>query len=216
MSKPWYAYPRIDNFGQYPDPVGLYAKPDSNIDCPPGTPITALASGTVSGARLQPWGPLAWSITVKLDQPVNAVATHMAYNYVSNPKVSVGQRVSEGEELAQAGNPYGIGTAFALCDSDLYGTPTKNSPFRGRYINPALNPVPFLDSLPGSQESTPARPQTNNILAKIAETVLSEVGVPSTLVGVINPNALTWIGAGIVGAAGLLAAGILFLFTGGL
>lgn len=214
MSKPWYTYPRIDNFGQYPDPVGLYAKPDSNIDCPAGTPITALASGIVTGGRRQPWGPLAWSITIKLDEPLNVVATHMAYNYVESPRVSVGQRVSQGEILAEAGNPYGVGTAFALCDSDLYGTPTVNSPFTGRYINPLLNPVPFLDSLASVQESTPAMPQANNILAKIASTTLDEVGISSALVGAINGQALTWIGAAIVGVALLLGAGVLFLFTG--
>src|SRR6185312_9471099 len=93
------------------------------------------------------WGPLAYSITVKLDQPYNSIATHMAYNYVSNPAVSIDQHVNVGDKLAIAGNPYNIGTAFAFCDSDVYGTATKNEPFSGSYINPALNPVPFLDAM---------------------------------------------------------------------
>lgn len=145
----WWQYPRVDNFGAYPDPVGNYPKPDSNIDAPAGTPITALAAGTVTSVRLQPWAPRSWSITIRLDKPYNTVATHTAYNYVSNPAVSSGQHVSIGDKLAVAGNPYNVGTAFAFTDSDVYGTATKNEPFSGTYINPALNPVPFLDSIKG-------------------------------------------------------------------
>lgn len=219
MSQAWYIYPRIDNFGHYPDPVGLYAKPDSNIDCPAGTPITALASGTVTSVRLQPWGPLAWSITVRLDQALNEVATHMAYNYVESPQVSAGQHVAFGDTLASAGNPYGIGTSFALCDSDVYGTSTQNSPFRGTYINPALNPVPFLDSLKsgsGGQSNASGSPAASNPMASLATTVLTEVGVPGAALSALNNQSLTYIGAGIIGATLLAGAGILFLFTGGL
>lgn len=230
--RPWYTYPRIDNFGVYPDPVGLYPKPDSNIDVPAGVPITALASGVVTGARAQPWGPEAYSITVKLDKPLNAVATHMAYNYVGRPHVSVGQRVAVGDTLAIAGNPYGIGTAFALCDADVYGTGTKNEPFRGTYINPLLNPVPFLDSIqkngppasgspggqpgPGGQPNAPTVTVADNPMARLANTVLTEIGVPGPAVAALNGNgaAMTYIGAGITSGALLAAAGVLFLFTG--
>lgn len=217
--KPWYTYqPRYDNFGAYPDPVGLYPKPDSNIPVPAGTPITALAAGTITGVRIQPWGPEAYSITVRLDQPLNSVATHMAYNYVSRPAVTVGQHVVFGDTLASAGNPYNIGTAFALCDSDLYGTATANEPFRGTYINPLLNPVPFLDSLiangPESTPNGPGEATGANPMSRLARTVLTEIGVPGVSLAALNDQSLTYVGAGITGAVLLLGAGVLFLFTG--
>lgn len=216
----WWQSPRIDNFGFFPDPVGNYPKPDSNfIGLADGTPITALGAGTVTGTRVQPWGPQAYSITVKLDQPYNSVATHMAYNYVSNPQVHPGQHVDFGTILAFSGNPYGIGTAFAFCDADLYGTATKNEPFSGTYINPLLNPVPFLDAL--NKNGAPPASSTSQAtgLAGFGETVLKEVGVPQQAIDAINVangGAMTWIGGGIV-ATGLAAgAGVLFLLTGGL
>lgn len=156
MAKAWYKYPFDSGFGTYPDPLpgANYPKPDANFSgIPNGTPITALASGTVTGARAQPWGPEAYSITVKLDKPLNSVATHMAYNYVGKPQVSVGQRVGVGTTLAPSGNPYGIGTAFALIDTDVYGTGSKNEPFSGTYVNPALSPVSFLKSIQGGNVS---------------------------------------------------------------
>lgn len=157
MAKAWYQYQFDSGFGTYPDPLpgANYPKPDANFyGIPSGTPITALASGTVTGVRRQPWGPEAWSITVKLDHPINSVATHTAYNYVSSPKVNTGQYVNFGDTLALAGNPYNIGTAFALVDTDVYGTGSKNEPFSGTYVNPALNPVPFLKQINGSENAS--------------------------------------------------------------
>lgn len=218
MAKPWYTYPYDRNFGFYPDPVGLYPKPDANVDAPAGTPITALASGIVTGARAQPWGPLAYSITVKLDQPINPIATHMAYNYVESPQVSVGQHVDVGDVLATAGNPYGIATAFALSDADVYGTATKNEPFTGRYVNPLLSPLPFLDSIqqnaPGSSTNASGEATGTNPMSRLARTVLTEIGVPGVSLAALNDQSLTYVGAGITGAVLLLGAGVLFLFTG--
>src|SRR5258708_1935880 len=91
----WYQYQYDSNFGFYPDPVGPYAKPDANFyNIPNGTPITALASGTVTSVRRQPWGPLAYSVTIKMDNAWNSVARYTAYNYVSSPTVSVGQHIN--------------------------------------------------------------------------------------------------------------------------
>lgn len=146
----WYTGARIDNFGAYPDPVGLYAKPDTNfISLAPHTPLTVPpgGAGVVTGVRSQPWGPLEYSVTVKRDSPWNSVATHYALNYVSSPQVQVGQRVQVGDLLAYTGGAYSIGTAFAFTDSDIYGNGDKNAPFQGTYINPALNPVPYLDNI---------------------------------------------------------------------
>lgn len=151
MQAAWYQYSYDQNFGAYPDPVGPYAKPDANFyGIPAGTPITALASGVVTSVRRQPWAPLAYSVTVRMDNAYNSVARYTAYNYVSSPIVSLGQHINSGDTLAFAGNPYNVGTAFALSDSPVYGTGTVNSPFSGTYINPALNPVPFLQAaIPG-------------------------------------------------------------------
>jgi hypothetical protein len=150
MQAPWYSYTYDQNFGTYPDPLpgANYPKPDTNFyGIPDGTAITALASGTVTGVRRMPWSPLAYSVTVQMDQPFNSVAKYTAYNYVSNPTVSVGQHVNVGDTLAFSGNPYNIGTAFALVDTPIYGTGSSNEPFSGNYVNPALNPVPFLQSI---------------------------------------------------------------------
>lgn len=144
----WYQYQYDSGFGSYPDPVGNYPKPDANFyGIPNGTPITALASGTVTSVRRQPWGPLAYSVTVKFDNAWNNIAQYYAVNYVSSPNVHVGQHVNVGDTLAYSGNPYNIGTAFALSDSPVYGTSTANEPFSGTYVNPALNPVPFLQTV---------------------------------------------------------------------
>lgn len=148
----WYTGARIDNFGSYPDPAGPYAKPDSNFpDLANNTPLTVPpgGQGTVSGVRLQPWANQSWSVTVKMDKPYNSVATHYALNYVNNPQVKVGQRVGVGTVLAYSGNPYNVGTAFAFTDQAVYGNGDKNEPFSGTYINPLLNPVPFLNSIEG-------------------------------------------------------------------
>lgn len=144
----WYTYPHDNAFGEYPDPVGPYAKPDANFyNIPNGTPITALASGIVTSVRRQPWGPQAYSITVHMDNPYNSVARYTAYNYVNSPVVSVGQHVQVGSTLAYSGNVYNIGTAFAFSDSPVYGTGSVNEPFSGSYINPALSPVNFLNGV---------------------------------------------------------------------
>lgn len=150
MQAPWYSYPHDNAFGEYPDPVGNYAKPDANFyGIPNNTPITALASGIVTSVRRQPWGAAAYSITVHMDNAWNSVARYSAYNYVNNPVVFPGQHIQAGQTLAFSGNIYNIGTAFAFTDSPIYGTGSANEPFSGSYINPALSPVNFLNSING-------------------------------------------------------------------
>ena len=49
-SKFWYQYPHDENFGQFPDPLGSYPKPDANFyGIPEGTPITVLPGGDEIG-----------------------------------------------------------------------------------------------------------------------------------------------------------------------
>src|SRR5713226_4202569 len=117
MAQSWLSYSRVDDYGKNPDPLGPYQKPDSNVECPDGTPITALAPGVVSGLVKNPsWGVGTSSLTIKLDSPVNALATHMAYNYLGSTSVGIGQHVTAGQVIGTAGGNarYGFGMAFAL------------------------------------------------------------------------------------------------------
>lgn len=140
---PWYQYPRIDNYGVYPDPFGPYPKPDSNILCPAGTPITALLPGTVTGVTYPSWANGGASITVHLDSPINRLATATAYNFVRQPMVSVGQHINASQVLAySAGTQYGAAMAFALTNEAQYGY----GDFSQIVGNPLLNPVPLLDA----------------------------------------------------------------------
>ena len=119
MGAPWYTYPRIDNFGTI-DPAGDYWKPDSNIQLPGNYPITALMSGTVTAVQGTnvPWGS---GVTIKLDSPLNSLATHTFYIHMSSVNVSVGQHVSAGQ-LIGYNNPAGaVPLGFGLYSGDVYG-----------------------------------------------------------------------------------------------
>lgn len=141
----WYEYPRVDNYGVFPDPFGNYPKPDSNIECPAGTMITALAPGTVSGVETPSWAGGLYSVTVRLDTPVNQLATHMAYNFLQDNSVSVGEHIAAGQQIGTASSKYGFGMAFALTNDDVYGTDT----FMQYAGNQLLNPVSVLDAAKG-------------------------------------------------------------------
>lgn len=221
MQAPWYTYFYDKDFGTYPDPVGPYAKPDANVRVPTGTPITAIASGTVTGVRRQPWGPLAYSITVRMDAPWNNVARYTAYNYVSSPQVHIGQHVNFGTPLAIAGNPYGIWTAFALSDSPVYGTGTKNSPFAGRYINPALNPVPFLQAVnsgshPGTTQLNPLN--SSNLMQDSSTQTNNPLDITSGLTNWLDSIKAGVVDAGwhVVDAALLFILGLTLVIVGGM
>lgn len=148
--QPWYTYNRIDNYGYYPDPEGAFPKPDSNIiGLPDGTPITALGSGTISGINnpfilgaVPSWGQV---ITVKLDQPYNSVATHMAYLHLGSiaPGISLGQHVDVGDVLGYSGSSVsGAATGFAFYNGDSYGY----GPSWSQYVGSSqLDPTAFLN-----------------------------------------------------------------------
>ena len=115
---PWWTYPRIDNFGSI-DPQGNYWKPDSNVQVPGNYPITALLSGIVTSVTNTPWGQNV--VTVKLDQPLNNLATHTFYEHLSSTTVQVGQRVNQGT-LIGYNNPSGqVPLGFGLYSGDNYG-----------------------------------------------------------------------------------------------
>lgn len=144
ISQPWYTYPSIGNYGSYPDPMGSYPKPDVNICAPAGTPITALAPGYVSGVQYPSWSNKQPSVTVALDNPLNNLATHMAYNFLDSATVKVGQQISQGDVIGYAKGT-GVCTALALTPDPVYGTTS----FAQTAGNPLLNPTGFLNNLTG-------------------------------------------------------------------
>ena len=152
MTIPWYSYSRIDNYAVFPDPDGSFPKPDSNIQVPAGQAITALASGVVSGINA-PDGSnpnFGQVVTVKLDNALNPVATHMAYLHLNGipGNLAIGQRVNAGDVVGYAGaNPQNAATGFALYNGDYYGFGPSWLTYVG---SPSLNPVPFLNSLSGA------------------------------------------------------------------
>lgn len=150
-AKQWYQYPRIDNYG-LPDPFGGFPKPDSNIQCPAGTPVTSLFSGVISGINspsgvVPDWGA---SITIRLDKPINAIATHIAYLHMQPipANLRVGQRVAAGDLVGYAGSATAQGAqkvplGFALYNGDCYGYGPTWSMYNG---DPRLNMTPVLDA----------------------------------------------------------------------
>lgn len=147
--KPWYTFPRIDNMGQ-PDPFGGFPKPDSNIQVPDGYPITALLPGTVSGIDTRSaWGA---SVTILLDQPLNALATHTAYLHLRGDiQVRVGQHVVSGQLIAfngggQAAGSQKIPLGFSLYNGNTYGFDGWQYMTRANLNGGPLDPVPLLNA----------------------------------------------------------------------
>jgi hypothetical protein len=158
---PWYMYPRIDNLGT-PDPDGGFPKPDSNIQVPYGTSMTAPASGIITGIdTISPWGE---SITVKFDNPPNPQATHYVFLHLQSidQSLSMGQHVSTGDELGVSGsNPQNAAPGFAFYPGDAYGTDTLFASFDtidNLTGNGPFNPVPYLDNLFAQQQATTSQP----------------------------------------------------------
>jgi hypothetical protein len=145
---PWYTFPRIDNMGS-PDPYGGFPKPDSNIQLPANYPVTALLPGTVTSTD---GGGVSWggTVTIRLDTPLNSLATHTSYIHLAGETVSTGQHVSAGQLIGYNGGSAAQGAqkvplGFALYNGDHYG-------FDGwqyeTYTNVTglLNPVSLLNA----------------------------------------------------------------------
>lgn len=146
---------RIDNFGSYPDPDGAFPKPDINIICPPGTSITALGDGIVSGintpgntGKVPAFGEV---VTILLNNPHNNLATHDAYLHLHSVSVQLGQMVSAGTEVGVSGsNPQNAAVGFAFYPGDNYGFGTEWNKYiqtPDNQIDPRLNPVSYLNQV---------------------------------------------------------------------
>ncbi len=154
MGQEWWTFPRIDNFGTI-DPAGPYWKPDTNVQLPGNYPITALLPGTVTSVQQTSWGQNV--VTIKLDKPVNSLATHTFYEHMSSSKVSLGQHVRAGD-LVGYNNPKGaVPLGFGLYSGDVYGSGPSWQVLQDD-LKPGgkglLNPTSLLNKFAGSAGST--------------------------------------------------------------
>ena len=185
---PWWAYQRIDNFGTI-DPQGNFWKPDSNIQIPGNYPIVAILPGTVTNVEQTAFGGQT-AITVKLDSPLNGLATHTFYEHLSSSTVQPGQHVSQGD-LIGYNNPSGaVPLGFGFYSGDVYGHGTDWQVLQNDLAPGGaqlLNPVNFLNSMR-------------------AGTGVSTVGMQQSVTGVQQSPNVTGFGvkAGLFGAALIL------------
>lgn len=119
----WWHFSHPNDLGQ-PDRFGGFPKPDINVYGLPGNyPIAAILSGTVTSvSSSDPWGG---TVTIKLDSPMNSLATHFAFLHLSQINTRPGMHVSPGDVIGHAGSrPIGSQNAalgVALYNGDAYG-----------------------------------------------------------------------------------------------
>lgn len=129
----WFQYPSDSaggSYGQIQDPLATawnpYKKPDVNWAVPFGVPITSLTSGMVTDVTDHGKCCGGLSVVVLMDRPLNRLATHVAYNFLGNATVRVGQRVGMGSQVGTAGSPYGIDFALGLTPDNTWGGASFN------------------------------------------------------------------------------------------
>ncbi len=203
--KPWYMYSREDGYGQPNDGgsgMGNFSKPDSNINAPSGTAITALSPGTVTSINTGVyWGD---SVTIKLDSAFNRIATHSAYNFIDVcSNLSRGEHVNAGDVIGIAGKK-SASPAFAFWNNDEYGSGSTWSTY---YANNAgghngLNPINFLNDIVKNGPQSVAGVSSDDPLCNVP-------GIGGWLCAMRDANILPRIGQGILGGLLLLAGVIL-------
>ena len=117
----WTKYPITSHYGAT-DAEGNYWQPDVNVGVPANYPITNLLSGTVTNVRDTSWGQQV--VTIKLDQPLNDLATHIVYQHIRGSNLSQGQHISSGA-LVGYNNPtppYYAPVGVSLYSGDIYGS----------------------------------------------------------------------------------------------
>lgn len=220
MANPWWTYPRIDNFGTT-DPQGNYWKPDSNIQLPGSYPVTALLPGTVTGVQQTSWGQVV--VTIKLDVPLNMLATHTFYEHMGSASVGVGQHVNQGD-LIGYNNPQGLAPlGFGLYPGDAFGSGPGWNQLQSDLAPGGsgwLNPVNLLNAAQGgntslsnlyststTEQPNPSSQQTGNPITDAIAAAFAPIGnFFTTLGGAFQPLA----GGGppriLVGALGAVLA----------
>lgn len=178
MVQAWWTYPRIDNFGTI-DPAGPYYKPDSNIQLPGGYPIVAILPGTVTSVQATSYGQNM--VTVKLDTPLNSLATHTFYEHMSASTVTVGQHLSAGDLLGYNNPLGGVPLGFGLYNGDVYGSgPAWNQLQSDLAPGGAglLNPVKLLNGFAKSDTYQPDYGKYNG--GTVGGTSTSSSGTPTS------------------------------------
>jgi hypothetical protein len=179
---PWYQYPITGGAYGTPDPYGGFPKPDVNIAVPAGMPITSLFSGTVTGIN-SPTGIVPAygnAVTIKLDNPVNPIATHAAYIHMASvaPGLQVGQKVAAGTVIGYSGgNNPGAGLqqapiGFALYNGDVYGYGPSWSQYLG---SSALDPTNLITAL---ASGSPLNTLDNFFSSNSGSQMVSQPGTP--------------------------------------
>lgn len=144
---PWWDFSRIDDFGTI-DPAGPYWKPDSNIQIPGNYPVVAALPGTITSVRQTSWGETA--ITVKLDSPINSLATHTFYEHLGSATVQPGQHVGQGDLIGYNNPPGQVPLGFGFYSGDVYGQGADWGILQ-QDLAPGgaglLNPVAFLNAM---------------------------------------------------------------------
>lgn len=178
----WYTFNRIDNFGQI-DPAGPYWKPDSNILTPAGYPVTALSAGVVTAVQRTSWGQTV--VTIRLDTPLNSLASHTFFEHLHDATVAPGQRVGPGMLIGHANySGEGPNLGFGFYSGDVYGSGSawdalqKDLAPGGRGL---LNPVAFLDALKSGKRILPQDGQPVPLLSPFSSGNSSEgpFGLPN-------------------------------------
>lgn len=156
----WVNAPRIDNFGTL-DPLcsktpnKCYWKPDTNIQIPGYTPIGAILPGTITSVQQTGFGQTV--VTVKLDNPLNSLATHTFYEHMSSAAVHVGEHVSQGQLIGYNNPPGQVPLGFGLYSGDVYGSGTAWATLQND-LKPGgaglLNPVGLINDIKSGK--TPA------------------------------------------------------------
>jgi len=171
----WYTYPYIANIGT-PDPYGGFPKPDVNVAAPSGTPITALLPGTVSGVNsiggaIPPYGAV---VTIKLQTPINSLATHTAYLHLRSvaPNITPGTFVNSGDIIGYSGGTSPAGSqpaypGFALYNGDYYGQGSAWNLMTQQNVTGPLNPLPILQGQAAGtlNPANPSQPAPNIVQA---------------------------------------------------
>ena len=197
-AKPWYMYPFVAAIGT-PDPYGGFPKPDVNVQAPAGTPITALLPGTVSGVNsiggaIPPYGAV---VTVKLQTPINNLATHTAYLHLARvaPNITPGQWVNSGDVIGYSGGVKPAGSqpaypGFALYNGDYYGQGAAWNLMTLQNVTGPLNPLPILQGAATGNlnPANPGQPAPNVLQA-------AGSGISSTVSGWLSgvqPLGVSW------------------------
>lgn len=183
---PWYKFPYTNDYGG-PEPFGTFPKPDINIQCPDGTPITALLPGVITGINASDGHVPAWGavMTIRLDKPVNAVATHIAYLHLEplESHFQIGQHVSKGDTIGYSGGQTAAGSekvpvGVALYNGDVYG----EGPTWDLYVGSKwLDPQPVLKAAGNAGEGNTR--SAGEVITSIASHIRPDESVAELLAG---------------------------------